>query len=156
MSSLFHTRAKRKPPNAPRNNDGAKVPLFKEINDQLGLGTAGPYSRFAPHMLRRYHATQLAEAGMGSDMINLLEGRKVHGVAHQSYIRIKPEVLKKQYIDAAISFAIERREEEDERTENDASQGKLRIRLITQTREEPFTFRHHSDEIKADDATEDT
>ena len=72
--------------------------IFKEVNDQLGLGKAGTYSRFAPHMLRRYHATQLAEAGMSLDHINLLEGRKVPGIAHESYIRIKPEVLKEEYI----------------------------------------------------------
>ena len=72
--------------------------IFKEVNDQLGLGKAGTYSRFAPHMLRRYHATQLAEAGMSLDRIDMLEGRKVPGVAHESYIRIKPEVLKEEYI----------------------------------------------------------
>lgn len=72
--------------------------IFKEVNDQLGLGKAGTYSRFAPHMLRRYHATQLAEAGMSTDNIDLIEGRKVNGVAHESYIRIKPEVLKEEYI----------------------------------------------------------
>ncbi|MGN0176678.1 MAG: tyrosine-type recombinase/integrase [Methanobrevibacter sp.] len=81
--------------------------IFKEINDHLGLGTAGPYSRFAPHMLRRYHATQLAEAGLSGDLINLLEGRKVSGVLHESYIRIKPEVLKKEYIKALPFLVVE-------------------------------------------------
>ncbi len=81
--------------------------IFKEVNDQLGLGKAGTYSRFAPHMLRRYHATQLAEAGMSVDMIDLLEGRKVPGVAHQSYIRIKPEVLKEEYIKCLPYLVVE-------------------------------------------------
>ena len=81
--------------------------IFKEVNDQLGLGKAGTYSRFAPHMLRRYHATQLAEAGMGLDKINLLEGRKVPGVAHESYIRIKPEVLKEEYIKCLPYLVVE-------------------------------------------------
>ncbi|WP_407431765.1 tyrosine-type recombinase/integrase [Methanobrevibacter sp.] len=81
--------------------------IFKEVNDQLGLGKAGTYSRFAPHMLRRYHATQLAEAGMSLDKINLLEGRKVHGVAHESYIRIKPEVLKEEYIKCLPYLVVE-------------------------------------------------
>ena len=81
--------------------------IFKEVNDQLGLGKAGTYSRFAPHMLRRYHATQLAEAGMGLDRINLLEGRKVPGVVHESYIRIKPEVLKEEYIKCLPYLVVE-------------------------------------------------
>ena len=58
-------------------------------------------------MLRRYHATQLAEAGMGLDNINLLEGRKVPGVAHESYIRIKPEVLKEEYIKCLPYLVVE-------------------------------------------------
>lgn len=79
--------------------------LFTDINRQLDLGSAGTYGRFTPHMLRRYHATQLTEAGMSVDKINLLEGRKVHGVLHESYIRIKSEVLKKEYI-AALPFLV--------------------------------------------------
>lgn len=81
--------------------------LFTDINKQLDLGSAGTYGRFTPHMLRRYHATQLAEAGMSVDKINLLEGRKVHGVLHESYIRMKPEVLKKEYIEALPYLVIE-------------------------------------------------
>ena len=81
--------------------------LFTDINNQLDLGNAGTYGRFTPHMLRRYHATQLTEAGMSSDKINILEGRKVHGVIHESYIRMKPEVLKKEYIKALPFLAVE-------------------------------------------------
>jgi len=81
--------------------------VFKKVNDQLGLGNAGRYSRFAPHMLRRYHATQLSSAGMSSDNINLLEGRKVAGVLFESYIRIKPEDLKKEYIQALPYLVVE-------------------------------------------------
>lgn len=80
---------------------------FKQVNDQLGLGNAGRYARFAPHMLRRYHATQLAESGMSIDKINLLEGRKVQGIAFESYIRIKPEVLKEEYIKALPFLVVE-------------------------------------------------
>lgn len=81
--------------------------LFTDINHQLGLGSAGTYGRFTPHMLRRYHATQLTEAGMSMDKINLLEGRKVQGVLHESYIRMKPEVLKKEYIKALPFLVVE-------------------------------------------------
>ncbi len=81
--------------------------LFTDINRQLDLGSAGTYGRFTPHMLRRYHATQLSEAGMSRDKINLLEGRKVHGVLHESYIRIRPEVLKKDYIQTLPYLVVE-------------------------------------------------
>lgn len=81
--------------------------LFTDINNQLELGSAGTYGRFTPHMLRRYHATQLTEAGMSSDKINILEGRKVQGVIHESYIRMKPEVLKKEYIKALPFLVVE-------------------------------------------------
>lgn len=81
--------------------------LFTDINNQLELGSAGTYGRFTPHMLRRYHATQLNEAGMSIDKINLLEGRKVSGVLHESYIRMKPEVLKKEYIQALPFLVVE-------------------------------------------------
>lgn len=81
--------------------------IFTDMNKQLKLGSAGTYGRFTPHMLRRYHATQLTEAGMSLDKINLLEGRKVHGVLHESYIRIRPEVLKKEYIEALPFLVVE-------------------------------------------------
>jgi FtsZ-binding cell division protein ZapB len=58
-------------------------------------------------MLRKYHASQLAEAGMSTDHINLLQGRKVTGVAHESYIRINPETLRQEYINALPYLVIE-------------------------------------------------
>ena len=81
--------------------------LFKETNDKLGLGRNGRYSRFASHMLRRYHATQLAEAGMDTNKINLLQGRKLIGVAHNSYIKIKPSKLRDEYIEALPYLVVE-------------------------------------------------
>ena len=53
------------------------------------------------------HASQLAESGMSTDHINLLQGRKVSGVAHESYIRIKPETLREEYINALPYLVIE-------------------------------------------------
>ena len=44
---------------------------------------------------------------MSSDKIDILEGRKVHGVIHESYIRMKPEVLKKEYIKALPFLVVE-------------------------------------------------
>ena len=72
--------------------------LFAEINEKLGLGKAGRYNRFSIHMMRRYHATQLHAAGMSEDKINLLQGRTPKSVIHESYIRVKAEDLKEEYI----------------------------------------------------------
>ena len=73
--------------------------LFEEINTKLNLGKAGRYNRFTIHMMRRYHATQLYEAGMSEDKINLLQGRTPKSVIHESYIRVKLEDLKEEYIE---------------------------------------------------------
>lgn len=78
---------------------------FENINKKLNLGTVGAFNRLRPHMLRKFHASQLAEAGFSTEKINLLQGRKVHGIAHESYIRIKPHVLKEEYI-KALSYLL--------------------------------------------------
>ena len=72
--------------------------IFKETNDLLKLGTVNGRSRFSPQMLRSYHATQLAEAGMNDNLIDLLQGRKPQSIARKSYIRVKREKLKEEYI----------------------------------------------------------
>ena len=71
---------------------------FREANDILNLGKVNGVSRFTPQMLRRYHASQLNEAGMSSDKIDILQGRTPKGLIHQSYIRIKTKTLKEEYI----------------------------------------------------------
>ena len=74
--------------------------IFERLNGHFGLGKVGNWNRIRSHMLRKYHASQLAEAGMSTDHINLLQGRKIPGIAHETYIRIKPETLMNEYIEA--------------------------------------------------------
>ncbi|MBR0059336.1 MAG: site-specific integrase [Methanobrevibacter sp.] len=74
--------------------------IFEKLNGHFGLGKVGNWNRIRSHMLRKYHASQLAEAGMSTDHINLLQGRKIPGIAHETYIRIKPETLREEYIQA--------------------------------------------------------
>jgi len=81
--------------------------IFERLNGYFQLGKVGNYNRLRPHMLRKYHASQLAESGMSTDHINLLQGRKVQGVAHESYIRINPETLRDEYIQALPYLVIE-------------------------------------------------
>ena len=52
---------------------------FERLNGYFQLGKVGNYNRLRPHMLRKYHASQLAEAGMSTEHINILQGRKVTG-----------------------------------------------------------------------------
>jgi len=81
--------------------------IFERLNGYFGLGKVGNYNRLIPHSLRKYHASQLAEAGMSTEHINILQGRKVQGVAHQSYIRLNPETLRDEYIEALPYIVIE-------------------------------------------------
>ena len=81
--------------------------VFERLNGYFQLGKVGNYNRLRPHMLRKYHASQLAESGMSTDHINLLQGRKVTGVAHEHYIRIKPETLREEYIKALPYLVVE-------------------------------------------------
>ena len=74
--------------------------IFERLNEHFQLGKVGNWNRIRSHMLRKYHASQLAEAGMTTDHINLLQGRKIPGIAHETYIRIKPETLREEYIEA--------------------------------------------------------
>jgi len=80
---------------------------FQRLNEHFQLGKVGNYNRLRPHMMRKYHASQLAEAGISTEHINIMQGRRVPGVAHESYIRIKPEHLKNEYIEALPYLVIE-------------------------------------------------
>ena len=81
--------------------------LFKTVNDELGLGKNGRYSRFQSHMLRRYHATRLMESGMSVDKVDLLQGRQPHSIAYKSYIKLKPSRLRDEFIQALPYLVIE-------------------------------------------------
>lgn len=75
--------------------------VFQRINDNLNLGKVNDeVSKFSPKMMRIYHASQLHEAGVSSDMIDILQGRTPKGLIYKSYIRIKTDVLRDEYIKA--------------------------------------------------------
>jgi hypothetical protein len=115
--------------------------LFKETNDQLGLGKNGEFSRFATHMLRRYHSTQLAEAGMEEGKIDMLQGRKPRTVLYQSYLKIKTSTLKEDYIKALPYLIIE-----------DVERYKTELELVReenqQYRDELAEFRRDLNDLK--------
>ena len=70
---------------------------FKEINNALGLGKVRKYNRFTSHMLRRYHASTLEDAGMDSETINRLQG-KSRSPTDEAYFKNNPEKLKEKYM----------------------------------------------------------
>ena len=81
--------------------------VFERLNARFELGKVGIYNRLHPHMLRRYHASQLREAKMDSEIITLLQGRKIKGVSHESYIRYDPNSVREEYIKALPYIVIE-------------------------------------------------
>ena len=85
--------------------------IFRETNHKLCLGTVNGRARFTPQMLRSYHASQLSEAGMNDNLIDLIQGRKPQSIARKSYIRIKREKLKEEYIKALPFLVVEDIEE---------------------------------------------
>ena len=108
--------------------------IFERINSEFQLGKQpNGYNRLTPHMLRKYHASQLAESGMSTDHINLLQGRKLTGIAHEHYIRIKPETIRDEYIEALPYLVIE--DINQYKTENQ------------QLREENETYKNNLDEL---------
>jgi len=72
---------------------------FKELNDQLGGYSKGCYSLLRTHMLRKFHASNLArgENGLSLDEIDSLQGRSKDNV-RQSYYFDDPKELRKKYI----------------------------------------------------------
>lgn len=70
---------------------------FEELNNKLGLGKKGTYNRFRPHMLRKYHASQLFNDGASIEFVDALQGRG-KDATHSSYFMEDPEKLRKEYI----------------------------------------------------------
>lgn len=80
---------------------------FKELNDTLGLGTAGGnpdedmkgFIRLRAHMLRKYHATNLKKYGMDTYSVNVLQG-KSNGAVNDVYFFEDEETLLAEYLKA--------------------------------------------------------
>lgn len=62
--------------------------LFGKINTKLGLGKKGAFIRFRPHMLRKYHASQLFNSGCSIEFVDALQGRGKDATHSLSLIHI--------------------------------------------------------------------
>ncbi|MBO7718718.1 MAG: site-specific integrase, partial [Methanosphaera sp.] len=70
---------------------------FAELNDMLNLGKVGEHRRLRSHMLRKFHASYLLNAGMSKDDVNSLQG-KTQNSTDESYFYNDPKKLQKKYI----------------------------------------------------------
>lgn len=71
---------------------------FIHLNDKLGLGKVGHNRRFRPHMLRKFHASQLSqgENALPVHLVDSLQGRGKNKV-HQAYFLDNPADMKRKY-----------------------------------------------------------
>ena len=72
---------------------------FQELNEQIGGHQKGCYSLLRTHMLRKFHASNLArgENGLSLDEIDSLQGRGKDNV-RKSYYFDDPKELRKKYL----------------------------------------------------------
>ena len=80
----------------------------REINEYLQFGHAGGYTRFRPHMFRKFNATHLHQGfkeKLSMDEIDQLQGRGKNST-RQSYYKNNPEILKLNYIQAMNNISL--------------------------------------------------
>ena len=72
---------------------------FIHLNDRLGLGKVGHNRRFRPHMLRKFHASQLSqgENALPVHLVDSLQGRGKNKV-HRAYFLDNPLDMKRKYV----------------------------------------------------------
>ena len=68
---------------------------YQEINDYFNWGNKGKYRFFRSHVLRKWNASNIQ---MTSEDIDNIQGRS-KDVVHEAYIKVKPERLKKTYME---------------------------------------------------------
>lgn len=83
---------------------------FKILNDSLGFGKAGGYSRLRPHMLRKFNSTYLNQGTLEDISLNMDDVDAFHGrgknKTRQSYFKDNPEYLKLKYVKAMNNISL--------------------------------------------------
>lgn len=67
---------------------------FWSLNQKLGCGFVGKYSKFRSHALRKFHASNI---GCGVELIDELQGRG-KSIVHEAYIKDRPQKIKEEYM----------------------------------------------------------
>lgn len=75
---------------------------FAAVNDELQYGFKKKYRFFRPHMLRKFHASNI---GLSEENVDFLEGRSKNKL-HATYIKANPEKLKQVYMDVMDNVTI--------------------------------------------------
>ena len=68
---------------------------YQEVNDYFKWGRKGKFRFFRSHVLRKWNASNIQ---MTSEDIDNIQGR-AKDVVHEAYIKVKPERLKKTYME---------------------------------------------------------
>ena len=68
---------------------------YQELNDYFSWGKKGKYRFFRSHVLRKWNASNIQ---MTTEDIDNIQGR-AKDVVHEAYIKVKPERLKKTYME---------------------------------------------------------
>ena len=83
---------------------------FKLLNDYLGFGEVGGFSRLRPHMLRKFNATYLTQGCLDDAILNMNIVDELHGrgknKTRESYFKDNPEYLKLKYIKAMSNISL--------------------------------------------------
>lgn len=69
-----------------------------DINKSLQFGEAGGHNRFRTHMLRKFHASSLLNAGFSEAEVDTIQGRSKDSV-HRAYFFDDPQKLRQKYIE---------------------------------------------------------
>lgn len=77
---------------------------YQDINDYFDWGFKGPYRFFRSHVLRKWNASNIQ---MTTEDIDNIQGRS-KDVVHEAYIKVRPERLKKTYMEHMWRVCISR------------------------------------------------
>lgn len=83
----------------------------KFLNDALNFGYAGGFSRFRPHMFRKFNATSLYQGSLthnyklNMDEVDCLHGRGKNQT-RQAYFKDNPDFLKLEYVKAMNNVSL--------------------------------------------------
>ena len=70
---------------------------FINLNTMMQLGKKGTYNRLRAHMLRKFHASSLKNAGMDKYDINSMQGKGLNST-DEAYFLDDPDILREKYI----------------------------------------------------------
>lgn len=71
--------------------------VFRKINNKLGMGTVGKYTKFRCHQLRAYQASTLLNNGLTVSEVDALQGRKKDKTHRAYFVESKSKLFNKYY-----------------------------------------------------------